>query len=237
MKKSFVIVTALLLTLMMAATVICYGDAAIEEYWETSQYVDADYYVSAPDGGVNLRQGPGTEYNLVSDSLGLIPNGTKLHIYNKAKADNGKYWGDTSYNGYYGWVFLGQCTTTPPSSAKTDGAGTTSDSSTSSKQDSTVSSVTNDGQGDSGDTKEGSGKDDSSLDGQDNDGDTDELEPEDGDGDLSPEDSQDENDGQTAVSTTGYSLFLIGALAVLIVLVIALTVVVVILIAKKNKKK
>ena len=89
-----------------------YADALIEEFWFTMY--DVDYYVvvDAPDGGVNLRYGAGTEYPTVLD--GMIPNGTVLHIDAEARANNGKYWGATEYDGWSGFVFLGQTKKTAP---------------------------------------------------------------------------------------------------------------------------
>ena len=88
------------------------ADALIEEIWFTKY--DVDYYVvvDAPDGGVNLRYGAGTEYSKVLD--GMIPNGTVLHIDAEARANNGKYWGATEYDGWSGFIFLGHTKKTAP---------------------------------------------------------------------------------------------------------------------------
>lgn len=82
-----------------------WADAAGDWY---GSYEDADYYVTvaAPDGGVNLRYGPGVDYEAILDSP--IPNGTQLHVIREAPADNGNYWGQTDYQGYYGWIALSQ---------------------------------------------------------------------------------------------------------------------------------
>lgn len=98
------ILAAALLTVLMPVQV--YGDAAVEDFWNTAYSVNYDVSVSAPDGGVNFRYGPGAEYEKILDNV--IPNGTVLHIQEAAKANNGKEWGYTEYDGYYGWVFLGQ---------------------------------------------------------------------------------------------------------------------------------
>ena len=98
------ILAAALLTVLMPVQV--YGDAAVEDFWNTAYSVDYDVTVAAPDGGVNIRYGPGTDYEKVQS--GMIPNGTVLHIETVAKADNGKDWGQTQYGGNWGWVFLGQ---------------------------------------------------------------------------------------------------------------------------------
>jgi len=69
----------------------------------------ADYYVyvATPDGGLNLRHGPGTNYDKAMD--GRIPDGVRLYIsYTSGN------WGFTSYNGYQGWVALKQTSATPP---------------------------------------------------------------------------------------------------------------------------
>jgi len=71
----------------------------------------AGYYVYAltPDGGLNLRYGPGTSYAKTID--GVIPDYTKLYI---EFTSNG--WGYTEFMDYTGWVALNQTTTTPPPS-------------------------------------------------------------------------------------------------------------------------
>lgn len=63
--------------------------------------------VSAPDGGLNLRYGPGSKYEI---RVSMMPNGTILNVKKTAKADNGKMWGYTNYNGTYGWIFLNETT-------------------------------------------------------------------------------------------------------------------------------
>ena len=99
------------------------ADALIEDFWLTMY--DVDYYVvvDAPDGGVNLRYGAGTEYPIQLDEM--IPNGTILHIDAEARANNGKYWGATEYDGWYGFVFLGHTKKTDPPAAETTAAETT----------------------------------------------------------------------------------------------------------------
>lgn len=105
------------LILLTAALFLCsfntaWGDALVESYWDLAYTVDYDVYVAAPDGGVNLREGAGTEYRIMLS--GLIPNGTRLHVTYETKASNGKKWGQVNYNGKTGWVFLGQCSKTAP---------------------------------------------------------------------------------------------------------------------------
>jgi len=67
-------------------------------------------YVATPDGGLNLRQGPGTSYNKAMSDR--IPDGVKLYI-----SHTSGNWGLTTYSGYEGWVALSQTTTTPPAPA------------------------------------------------------------------------------------------------------------------------
>lgn len=105
--RSCLLVGALLAGLMVIALPAqVYADAAVEDFWNTAYSVDYDVTVSAPDGGVNLRYGAGTEYEKILE--GMIPNGTVLHIRQVAKANNGKEWGYTQYAGYDGWVILSQ---------------------------------------------------------------------------------------------------------------------------------
>lgn len=57
-------------------------------------------YVNAPDGYVNLRTGPGTEYDIIRP----IPNGEALELYNEeATASNGKKWIKVAYYVDGGW--------------------------------------------------------------------------------------------------------------------------------------
>ncbi|MBP3371872.1 MAG: SH3 domain-containing protein [Clostridia bacterium] len=56
--------------------------------------------VSAPDGGVNLRFGPSTDYDI---RVSMIPNDTILQV----TAKEGR-WGRTTYNGTDGWIALSQ---------------------------------------------------------------------------------------------------------------------------------
>ena len=73
--------------------------AASEEYVEEGYYVE----VAASDGGVNMRQGPGVEYEIVRE---MIPNGEILYIEYEGIATNGNSWGYTEYEGIEGWVSL-----------------------------------------------------------------------------------------------------------------------------------
>ncbi len=103
--------TVLLLILTFAAITLCcqnvFADAIAYDMHEAGYYV----YVATPDGGLNIRSGPGVEYERVMD--GRIPDGVKLYI--GYTSDN---WGFTSYNGYDGWVALKQTSKTPPATPK-----------------------------------------------------------------------------------------------------------------------
>lgn len=106
--------------LILQLPVFSYGDAAVESYWDLAYQVNYDVYVNAPDGGVNLRNGAGTEYSIMLS--GLIPNGTKLHVTYEAKASNGKKWGQVIYQGQQGWIFLGQTSRKKPETSSASGA-------------------------------------------------------------------------------------------------------------------
>lgn len=104
------ILTALLLAGAVAAPVFA------QEYgaWEADYFVS----VSAPDGGVNFRQGPGVEYQKLIDEM--IPNRTVLHVTAEAQASNGNNWGLTEYEGQAGWIALTQVSRTEtPAEPKT----------------------------------------------------------------------------------------------------------------------
>ena len=106
LKKTAVVTAAALSLLFAAVPLTARADAIVESFWSTMY--DVDYYVvvDAPDGGVNMRWGAGAQYGKVREEM--IPNGAVLHIVREARADNGKYWGDTEYEEDYGWVILGQ---------------------------------------------------------------------------------------------------------------------------------
>jgi len=94
-----------------------YGWVALSQTSSTplennGQSVDYYVYVNTPDGGLNMRYGPGVDYDRVIDYR--IPDGTKLHIMERY--DN---WGYTTYDGEYGWVALKQTSETPPVLEKT----------------------------------------------------------------------------------------------------------------------
>ena len=106
LKKTAVVTAGALSLLFAAVPLTARADAIVESFWSTMY--DVDYYVvvDAPDGGVNMRWGAGAQYGKVREEM--IPNGAVLHIVREARADNGKYWGDTEYEEDYGWVILGQ---------------------------------------------------------------------------------------------------------------------------------
>lgn len=71
----------------------------------TAALADYDIYVNAKDNaGLNLREGPGTNYPTVRDYP--IPMGTKLHITQDTTGSDGLTWGYTDYYGDAGWVCL-----------------------------------------------------------------------------------------------------------------------------------
>lgn len=79
--------------------------------------VDYDIYVNAKDNlGLNLRQGPGTEYATVLPAP--IPMYTRLNITSEATDSKGLPWGYTAYtdsNGtHHGWVCLVEISLTDP---------------------------------------------------------------------------------------------------------------------------
>lgn len=94
----------LIFVLLCCSAQIIWADAAVD--WYSQEAVEYDVQVSAPDGGVNIRYGPGVEYDRLMDRM--IPNGVILHVTSQAQASNGNYWGYTYYNGIYGWIALTQ---------------------------------------------------------------------------------------------------------------------------------
>ncbi|MDO5392626.1 MAG: hypothetical protein Q4F24_16265 [Eubacteriales bacterium] len=104
MKKKRKCCMLLILMLLFGSAQTIWADAAVD--WYSQEAVDYDVQVSAPDGGVNIRYGPGVEYDRLMDSM--IPNGVILHVTSQAQASNGNYWGYTYYNGIYGWIALTQ---------------------------------------------------------------------------------------------------------------------------------
>ena len=109
---------------MLLALLLCqsaFADAAADWY-PSNNSTSYNVQVSAPDGGCNLRYGPGVHYDRIINYM--IPNGTILYITREAQASNGNYWGYTQYNGYYGWVALSQCSVWYGSTANSS-SGTT----------------------------------------------------------------------------------------------------------------
>ena len=56
--------------------------------------------------GINFRNGPGTEYPLLQNSM--IPNGTVLPVTTEYRNSQGKFWGQVTYNGRVGVVTMQQ---------------------------------------------------------------------------------------------------------------------------------
>lgn len=107
MKRSLLITIIFALLLCFSSGVL--ADAAIYDYeFGTVTGCDYNVYVATPDGGVNLREAPTTESRI----LCKIPDFIALNI--TQESDNGKGWGYTSYNGYYGWVALSQVSVNYP---------------------------------------------------------------------------------------------------------------------------
>lgn len=101
--KKIILILNILMVFLMGGASVAFADAMDFDVKEAGYYV----YVATPDGGLNIRYGPGTEYDKVM--AGRIPDGVKLYI--GSVSGN---WGYTSYNGYEGWVALKQTTTPPP---------------------------------------------------------------------------------------------------------------------------
>ena len=92
----------------MKSQVSVTSEAAFEAFWKgvSAWEIDYDVEVSAPDGGVNFRWGPGVEF--VKHQEDMIPNGTKLHVHMEATAQNGNNWGLVKYGRQCGWIALTQ---------------------------------------------------------------------------------------------------------------------------------
>lgn len=61
--------------------------------------------VAAPDGGVNLRSGPGVEYDILVE---MIPNGTYMDVFGVLEDSNGHEWYKVDYNSVKGYVAASQ---------------------------------------------------------------------------------------------------------------------------------
>lgn len=101
MKKVLVFIISAII--MCSFMVTAFADAMSWNV-EPAQYT---VYVLTPDGGLNLRNGPGTEFETVTNQR--IPDYTELFI---DYTYNG--WGYTNYNDEHGWVYLGQTTREKP---------------------------------------------------------------------------------------------------------------------------
>lgn len=103
MKKRALILMLVTLVLLVESMTLVFADAITYDMEPSDFYV----YVVTPDGGLNMRHGPGTDYPKVMEKP--IPDYEKLYIV-YTSGD----WGYTSYNGNEGWVCLIDTTTTPP---------------------------------------------------------------------------------------------------------------------------
>lgn len=101
MKRTIII--GMIIVLLLSNTIGVFADAASYDMEKAGYYV----YVATPDGGLNIRSGPGTEYDRIME--GRIPDGVRLYIEYVSGT-----WGLTSYNGNHGWVALKQTTPNPP---------------------------------------------------------------------------------------------------------------------------
>ncbi len=101
----------LALLLIALLTTAAFADAIIfpDNSWDVDYYV----YVTTPDGGLNMREGPGVDYALIT----TIPDYERLHVL----VENSASWGYVQYGYNYGWVYLGQ------TSSDLFSLGTTSD--------------------------------------------------------------------------------------------------------------
>lgn len=106
MKRKRILSGILGMFFLLMSAVYVWGDAASVWMGEGTE-TDYEVEVTAPDGGVNLRFGPGTEYEILVE---MIPNGTFLRISREAVASNGNSWGLTVYHGVQGWIALTQVT-------------------------------------------------------------------------------------------------------------------------------
>ena len=111
MKKLICLMLAIILS--SAAILVMLPSEAKADAASGGEYnfKEADYnvVVNAPDNYVNFRYGPGLEYGIDC----RIYNGASLHI--SRTADNmydGLKWGQTYYQGRWGWVSLSQTSRT-----------------------------------------------------------------------------------------------------------------------------
>ena len=99
-------IVAIVITLIMTVSLtgLVYGDAYIPPPAGSDYAADYDVIVDASDGGVNMRYGPGTEYEKVLSNM--IPNGEILHVTWVRSDSRGLDWGATTYEGSEGWICL-----------------------------------------------------------------------------------------------------------------------------------
>ena len=72
--------------------------------------------VGASDGYVNLRSGAGMSYSIITP----IYNGTNLYVTAVlSNSSDGLVWGQTTYNGYTGWISINQTTISSIANAST----------------------------------------------------------------------------------------------------------------------
>lgn len=103
LKKTLILLVTLI-TMTFVSTVGVYADAIVEPRQGSSKSVSYDVIVAdfEGDGYLNLRTGPGTGYDVIC----RIYDGTGLHITAEIDDGHGNTWGETYYNGSYGYVNL-----------------------------------------------------------------------------------------------------------------------------------
>ncbi|MCF0229093.1 MAG: hypothetical protein HUJ76_05295, partial [Parasporobacterium sp.] len=102
MKKHIGIIIAVICMICTAFPLNVMADAAGGGDYNY-QYADYWVVVSAWDGYVNFRYGPGLEYGIVYP----IYNGEYLHVQQTAQnMYDGLTWGQVSYGGSAGWISL-----------------------------------------------------------------------------------------------------------------------------------
>ena len=104
--RAAAVLIALLALMAAAFPTAVFGDALIDDGEEVPTNIFV--MVSADDGGVNFRSGPGTEYDKLME--GMIPNGLVLHVSRMKYNCDGITWGLTVYDGMEGWIALTEVT-------------------------------------------------------------------------------------------------------------------------------
>lgn len=97
-------------------------------------------YVKTSSGSnVRMRQGPGTEYDVID----RVPYGAVVETYSETKNPSGESWTEVGYHGNTGWIMTRYLSNTKPTSSSGSSSGSSSSGSSSSDEGMTANIFNN----------------------------------------------------------------------------------------------